>query len=603
METEVATNMDNFWGTQQHSWRPLDTLLAPRGPATSICPADAVRTVEKVLETYIALNFEEVTGAAPVSVVGSRALCSEADVVAVDELGRVHMFEVKKDEIRKRDVEQATHYMLRSVFVDRFAAFNNNPEGLEARTYALAAALAGLVCETDESKNGHTLHIGEVKHDPSLREFAIASLGRTPVKSKWSTDRQTPEGALVHIATLLAHARRHRRWPGDEALGDGVQRLLAEGRVHAATSAFGAPLPQSVRDRLPKPSRPLVLWLAAPSVDHGALEEIARLRASGVDVRAAEVDVRRDAESGGAGGRGWHVSVRREFAPERDRSEAEAVGAVRRGIGAGAALYSNFYVEKSPSERSMRADHGRHVDFPEIRLSRPGHRDYVCSSLEDDRWAATALLLNVSAKVLETTIEAWAHRAESHDWTAALGDSDWLRSRARCHWRAANRGEGKIGVDLLNRWRPGLFAGVLFHGRDHYLPAVDRNKGIDVAVFLDLQLDFLPKTPRDRRAALSLGGKFAAFANLTSAIKADPGVVAAGWQVHSATDQLSPNYWHPLAVRRSLVDVLGGRWDPEAGYAQWISALEEGLRVITRQPALTDFAHELERKATQVAIH
>ncbi len=592
----MGTSIENFWGAQERSWSPLDALLAPRGPATGAIPANAKPTVEKVLETYIALNFEQVTGASPVSVVVSRALCSEPDVVAVDELGRVHMVEVKKDPITKRDVEQATHYMLRSVFADRFAAFDKLPQEVETRAYALAAALAGVVCETDESKEGKTLHSREVKHDPLLSDFAIASLGRVPVKSKWSTDRQTAEGALVHIATLLAHARRHGLWPSDGTLDSGVQLLLAAGRHHAATSAFRAPLTQSVRDRLPRPTRPLVLWLAAPTIDSSAVEELVRLRAAGVDVRAVEVDLRRDAESSVQGERGWHVSVRREDAPDRDRSEAEAVVGVRRGLEVGTTLDIAFYVERPPSDRSKRPEHGSHMDFPEIRLFRSGHRDELFSALSDNRWLATATLLNVSTEVLETTLQAWAHRAESHDWSAALGDADWLRSRMRCHSRASNQSEGKLGVDLLNTWLPGLFAGVLFKGRDHSLAAVDRNKGVDVAAFLDLQLDILPKKLHQRRAALSHGGRFSAFADLTTALQMDSAVVANGWHVHAATDQLAPNYWHPLALRRPLVDVLAGQWDPDAGYALWIAAMEEAVSLITKQPALAEFASQLERK-------
>lgn len=133
------------------------------------------------------------------------------------------------------------------------------------------------------------------------------------------------------------------------------------------------------------------------------------------------------------------------------------------------------------------------------------------------------------------------------------------------------------------------------------MPAVDRAKGIDVVVFLDLQLDFLPQKPLDRRAALSHGGKFSAFANLVEAIKGDPIVGAEDWHIHAATGQLSQNYWHPLAVRRPSVDVLGGKWDPEAGYALWIAALEEAVSTITRQTALADFADELERKAGRLS--
>ncbi len=596
----MSSIKDEFWGPERNvTASDLDGMLArfPVQTPASVAfePANAL---EKVLETYIALEFENVTGIKPLAVTTSRALTSEADVVAIDELGRVHLVEVKKDKITRADVRQATQYMLRSVFADRFDAFPDSLGDDEERARSLAAALAGAVSGLDETKVGYALYQELTKVDPSLAAFAKITLGREPTAYSWPTDRQSLAGTRVHMATLLAWARRAELWHGDD-LPSAIERLISAGHDRAGSSALWARLSRVTRDTLPRPSRALVLWLVAPRISEEALVEVRQLRSVGVDVRAVEVVLRRHATWTAAGTRGWRASIRREHAPERDRVESDASAALRDGKGQHARLESEYYLERSPSDRSADASHGAHVDFPSLTVHWTNRTAVQFGSLHDDRWEAASATLGVPALELKTTIEAWSSRAErEHDWSNVL-PGPWLADRLRVHSRNANAGEGKIGVDFLNTWTPGLFAGLLFRGSDHGIAAADRTKGVDVVCIVDILQGLLGKEPSRRKEKLADTGAFGAYARLARALNEDSALRAKGWQVHDGTRQLKPNLWHPLALRRPLVDVLNGQWLPEAGYGAWVAALEEAVAAITSQPAFADFARELDKAHTK----
>lgn len=590
----MTSGTTNFWDTSRPEQLEFDPLLRrivsgePGLELTGGAPA-----IEKVLETFIALEFESVTGFQPVAAAVSRALRSEADVVALDELGRVHLVEVKPDKISEADVEQATQYMLRYVFSDRLAALGEGISDYDVRQHEIAVTLAAVAAGYDATKVGFKNYRHEVANDPSLLDYAKNQLGRSPTESSWATDRQTVAGARLHIAWMLASARRHGFFASvsHEAA---VESALAA--AEARSTSLWAPRNMESMAGLPRPKRALILWLAAPRVSDKALQKLTALRAVGIDVRVVEIDMRRQRVADPAGNQGWSVRIRRESAPARDVVEAEAIAAARQGKIAAARISAHFYMEKPPSARDVSPLYGQQLDFPDIRLPDMAGISQGFGALLDNWLQATAEQLGVGAVELVSTVKVWTARAAQYPWIAARKQSTWLHESYRAAGNTTGA-EGKYGVALNRPWRPGFFVGVLWHGADHSVGPVDKNKGVDVVCFLEVEHKLLGDDPAARHASLRESGKCGAFHGLVQALRSDPRVVAGGWHVHSASDQRLPNFHHPLALRRPLVDVLAGQQlNSETAYANWVTALEESLLLLVGQPWLEVLVEQLQRR-------
>ena len=121
----------------------------------------------------------------------------------------------------------------------------------------------------------------------------------------------------------------------------------------------------------------------------------------------------------------------------------------------------------------------------------------------------------------------------------------WLR------WKRGDRPkDGRLGIDLFQWWRPGIFVGVMLDGTDHRVPEPSHpGLGPDFTIILSYSLKADADPPVDEFV------RSPEFTALRERLRRDPGK----WEfVDHYFEHEDPNQWHPLHLRRPLVDVMRG---------------------------------------------
>ncbi len=277
-------------------WYECDARLRaarPRHPQEEVQLAQlhkkGVRAKEEVLETLVILNLQTILEEPLRFLVRAGDYWGLQDITAVDPLGRVHLFELKKDSIGRDVPAQLATYLLTNMFTDarEYAswAWSLNKRLLHGERWALYLA-AALVNERTTTFGRKALY----------RELGIARI----TDGCWKKMNQNGEAAALKLRALLAMTGQTHQLPS-----------LPE--LHRWADATARSL---LGDR---PELPLVtiqphgaIWLVGRSFADDALEQVAQWRRAGVDARFIEVDARQ-VEADGR----WIIRVRREAYPER----------------------------------------------------------------------------------------------------------------------------------------------------------------------------------------------------------------------------------------------------------------------------------------------
>lgn len=104
---------------------------------------------------------------------------------------------------------------------------------------------------------------------------------------------------------------------------------------------------------------------------------------------------------------------------------------------------------------------------------------------------------------------------------------------------------GRIGCDVLEGWRPGMFIGVLHDGRDHKVELLDEKTGPDACVILDMDCKQYPEYQNNCH-----------YKELVNCLMKEWPPGSATWQAYHHLNAQNPNRWHPLHIRRKLADIL-----------------------------------------------
>jgi hypothetical protein len=125
--------------------------------------------------------------------------------------------------------------------------------------------------------------------------------------------------------------------------------------------------------------------------------------------------------------------------------------------------------------------------------------------------------------------------------------------------------DGRLGLNLLPGWRPGLFVGALLDGTDHKVQPSNPAEGPDFTVILSFNRE------PDGWPMYDSYVSSPELKALRARLKAD----AKGWDFAEST-----NPWHPLHLRRPLLRVFEGASDIDAQRQRFVDAGYEGIRVL-----------------------
>ncbi len=287
---------------------------------------------EEVLETLLVLNLEKLLDDDVRFLFRAGDYWRLQDITGVDPLGRIHLFELKRDAINGAVTKQLSAYLLSSMFEDarayarRMLALNEELLTRERWKLYLTAALA----------NVRTANIG--------RDFVNKNLPASYTKGQWSALKSSDK-RLQLLAAIRSRSQRR----GVKLLNDKELMEWATDVQLRTKASLPPQLPLRVRSAG-------VIWLVGRSFNEEALRQVREWRSAGLDARMLLVDARQSEED-----RLWNLRVVKEDFPERralvhcvaeDLQEMEADTKSQRAADPGAPeLVLSLYQEKHPSSR------------------------------------------------------------------------------------------------------------------------------------------------------------------------------------------------------------------------------------------------------------
>ncbi len=193
----------------------------------------------------------------------------------------------------------------------------------------------------------------------------------------------------------------------------------------------------------------------------------------------------------------------------------------------------------------------------------------------------TALLVGREPATLQAEIEAFAHRALNEPWEDTIQDPGWAWEPSLRLSRKRTFVDGRVGVDLCKEWTPGVYVGVLVNPKDHCTGHSQPLLGVDVVVILSTHKS-LQHFDRDAYVA-SLP-----FAQLRERLTS----TSETWDFHDHLASKKPNLWHPIHLRRPLLEVWEGAHDAEERYRRTVAAWRDGVRLLLEGGELANLENE-----------
>lgn len=260
-------------------------------PGASSPPGARYRVIEESLETILFLWGNQLLVAPKLQMLGySGAVTREQDLLAVDELGRIHIFELKKDTADEEAMFQLVSYVTGRPRDDEHWVRETVAHTLWYGDQAIACRLAGLVART---------------WTKTLRTSKSRRVAGEPV----------PEGerlqAKLEVLTELSNKRVGLGLSPD-AYQDIARSLLRRGfgrAWHGPLEAPGGVLDEVAKSKMPpqwqlgRTDPGIVIWMVAPNIDR-ALRAAQPLMQRGLEIRCVSLDVREVVP-----GREWRVAV------------------------------------------------------------------------------------------------------------------------------------------------------------------------------------------------------------------------------------------------------------------------------------------------------
>lgn len=193
----------------------------------------------------------------------------------------------------------------------------------------------------------------------------------------------------------------------------------------------------------------------------------------------------------------------------------------------------------------------------QVELADPKLRDCFLSLLRAEGFGPSAPISHQDVKTyipsirLERALEALMEEAMALDWSQAyalMGSPTSAVPYRRPKTGSPKVQDGRIGLDLVHSWVPGVFLGVLLDGTDHKVSPSDPDKGPDMCLILSLEN--APERQRERNAFLTSPGYLAARERLAKD-------TSHAYDIHDhLLEHPDPNPWHILHVRKPLLDVM-----------------------------------------------
>ncbi|MCX8007139.1 MAG: hypothetical protein N3B11_03375 [Coriobacteriia bacterium] len=260
------------------------------------------------------------------------------DITGLDNLGRFHLFELKRDGLSEKVTEQLATYLLGNLFrsgddyLDEKWSLNQQLLTVGRWALYLAAALA----------NTRTSNLGP--DDVNQWHPAVVSGSAPPfTRTSWRrlSDDTKYEGLYEWGTEAMVAKATKTRGVTD------VDATMVYEWAERLQERLGGSKP--VRPRV-RPGGQVVIWLVGRSFDKAVLDRVRLWRRAGIDARCLMMEARQSLRTGQ-----WVVRVQRERFPEREQA-LNAIARMQAAIEADPKykeLALEFYDTRAPSNPDL----------------------------------------------------------------------------------------------------------------------------------------------------------------------------------------------------------------------------------------------------------
>ena len=134
---------------------------------------------------------------------------------------------------------------------------------------------------------------------------------------------------------------------------------------------------------------------------------------------------------------------------------------------------------------------------------------------------------------------------------------------------------GRMGISLLSGWYPGILVGILLDGTDHRTEPIDYAKGPDFCLILSFDQP-LHDTYSTNEHYLKL------LCNVQQKLNDE----SKGWEFYNHLEDRTvrnPNKWHPIHIRKPLLDVFAGTENYEEQEERFYEAASDLIKLVTEE--------------------
>ena len=146
---------------------------------------------------------------------------------------------------------------------------------------------------------------------------------------------------------------------------------------------------------------------------------------------------------------------------------------------------------------------------------------------------------NMERNLAELIARVMEHERHEEKWKNIIKEDYLLEEYSK---------DGRMGISLLSGWYPGIFVGILLDGTDHRTEPIDYAKGPDFCLILSFDRS-LHDTYSTNEHYLKL------LCNVQRKLNDKWN----GWEFYNHLEEVEkPNKWHPIHIRKPLLDVFAG---------------------------------------------
>ncbi len=333
---------------EQPEWFVCDHSLRVENPGTpmSAPPAEpgdwpslgqgstARKAQEEVLETLLIRNLDVIFKERLRFLFRGGDYWGIQDITALDNLGRFHLFELKRDAVKAVVAEQLGAYLLGGLFQSPQEALDElwsmSVEGLPPRRWALFLAAA---LSNDRTSNAGATDVNQ------WHPRVVSGEVRPYDKSRWGE---------------LYRGGESDRWLTEAFLAKSKSRVVASVTM-SEIEAWSEHVYHSLTREKPfrPPFRPrghAVIWLVGRGFDDLVFKQVRLWRRAGLDARCLAADARQSIRTGK-----WVLSIQREAFPER-KDLLDQLAAIQPELEgeSGILRYDlGFYDSRPPSDKKV----------------------------------------------------------------------------------------------------------------------------------------------------------------------------------------------------------------------------------------------------------